>query len=108
MSIILGLLSILGITSLLGYFYIVIWVMPQKQERLQELSWLCWLCVFVAVIAFASAGAITSIMVRTVFPLFIFIALIIGLILRQSAISPYELSEYWLRRAKKKKGQNKQ
>ena len=91
----------------LGYFYVVIWVMPHKKEKLQELSWLCWLCIFLAIIVFALAGAINSAEVRRVFPLFIFMALIIALVFRQSAISPYELSEYWLRRARKSSNHEK-
>jgi uncharacterized membrane protein YoaK (UPF0700 family) len=80
--------------------------MPHKKDKLQELSWLCWLSIFLAIIAFALAGAINSAKIRSVFPLFILVALMIGLLFRQSAISPYELAEYWLRRAKKNKNQN--
>lgn len=94
-------LMIFAFLCMLGYFYVVLWVMPDKKEKLQELSWLCWLCIFLAIIAFAIAGAINSAEVRGIFPLFILVALIIGLLFRQSAISPYELSDYWLNRAKK-------
>jgi uncharacterized membrane protein YoaK (UPF0700 family) len=95
-------LTIFAFLCVLGYFYVVIWVMPHKKEKLQELSWLCWLCIFLAIILFALAGAINSAEVRGVFQIFILVAFMIGLLFRQSAISPYELSEYWLRRAKNK------
>ena len=84
-----------GLLLMVGYFYIATWLIPRRKERRQQLSWLSMLLSSLSVFVLFIAWTIYEPLAKDFYPAFFVISIIIGLVFRESAISPYKLAKFW-------------
>lgn len=97
------LLIAISVTLLLGYFYIDIWLIPKQEGRRQALSWIAFAFTSLAVFLLTVAWRLHEPLAKDFLPAFVVISLLIGLLFRESAISPYRLANFWRKLQKKDK-----
>ena len=85
----------LGIVLLLGYFYLIIKIMPRNRDRIRRLGWYAMLLISISFLLFFSSWMLWEPLARVFLPIFVVISLFIGFLFRTSAISPYQLARFW-------------
>lgn len=86
---------VIGLALMVGYFYIAAWFIPRRKDKRESLSWLAMLFASLSVLALFTAWMIHEPLAKDFFPAFFVISIVIGLIFRESAISPYRLAKFW-------------
>jgi hypothetical protein len=85
----------IGLTLMVGYFYIAAWLIPRRKDKRENLSWLAMLFASLSVLVLFIAWMMHEPSAKGFFPAFVVISIIIGLVFRESAISPYKLAKFW-------------
>ena len=86
---------VIGLTLMVGYFYIAAWLIPRRKDKRVPLSWLAMLFASLSVLVLFVAWMIHEPLAKDFFPAFFVISIVIGLVFRESAISPYKLAKFW-------------
>jgi MFS family permease len=86
---------VIGSMLIVGYFYIAAWLISRRKDKREPLSWLAMLFASLSVLVLFIAWMIHEPLAKDFFPVFFVISIVIGLVLRESAISPYKLAKFW-------------
>ena len=85
----------------IGYFYIALWLIPKQEERRQILSWLAFLFPALSVLFLSFVWRMHEPLAKDFLPAFLVISVVIGLLFRELAISPYRLAKFWKKNPRK-------
>lgn len=77
------------------YTYIAVWRIPKEAEQRETLSWYAMISASGAIFCLLLAWRVKEPLAKDFIPVFFILSLIIGYLLRESAISPFQLAGFW-------------
>ncbi len=86
---------VIGLILMAGYFYVAGWLMPKRKDQAQPLSWLAMFLATLSILVLFIAWMIHDPLAEDLFPAFLVISIVVGLVFRESAISPNKLAKFW-------------
>ncbi|MBE7435991.1 MAG: hypothetical protein HS100_18890 [Anaerolineales bacterium] len=84
-----------GVSLWITYTYIALWQIPRLQGERNKLGWYAMLIASAGTFSLFLSWWITEPLAKNFLPIFFIFSLIIGYFARVSAISPFELAEFW-------------
>ena len=93
---------VISIIVFILYSYIALWLIPKNPAKRNQLGWTAMAIISIAVFALLLTTQLWDFRLLEFTPVFILISPVLGLLFRESAISPFQLADWW-----KKIGQHK-
>lgn len=97
----------IGAFLIIGYYYLVVRIMPRNEGKVKILGWVSMIIISLAVLAFFTCWMLWEPLAKDFFPAFVIISLVVGFLFMKSAVSPYRLAEFWSELDKQRKEQKK-
>lgn len=93
---------VISIIVFILYTYIALWIIPKNPDKRKQLGWTAMAIISVAVFALLLTTQLWDSRFLEFTPVYIIFSMLLGLLFRESAISPFHLADWW-----KKIGQHK-